>query len=67
MVWKIRDELNANCPLTVLRQMLEENGFSSQGGEASVSYNSYTVVKATFCDLIGRYNYLVLQGNLGST
>ncbi|XP_031566693.1 poly [ADP-ribose] polymerase 1-like [Actinia tenebrosa] len=36
LVWKIRDELNDNCPLMVLRQMLEDNGLSSQGGEASL-------------------------------
>ena len=37
LVWKIRDDLQKNCSLPELREMLEDNGLSSQGGESSVS------------------------------
>ena len=37
LVWKIRDDLQKNCSLLELREMLEDNGLSSQGGESSVS------------------------------
>ena len=38
LVWKIRDDLQKNCSLPELREMLEDNGLSSQGGESSVSW-----------------------------
>ena len=37
MLWKIRDDLQKNCSLPEIREMLEDNGLSSQGGECSVS------------------------------
>lgn len=36
LVWKIRDDLQKNCSLPELREMLEDNGLSSQGGESSL-------------------------------
>ena len=33
----MRDDLQKNCSLPELREMLEDNGLSSQGGESSVS------------------------------
>ena len=37
LLWKVRDDLQKNCSLPELREMLEDNGLNSQGGETSVS------------------------------
>lgn len=37
LLWKIRDDLQNNCSLQELRELLEDNDLSSQGGESSVS------------------------------
>ena len=37
LLWKVRDDLQKNCSLPELREMLEDNGLNSQGGESSVS------------------------------
>ena len=37
LLWKVRDDLQKNCSLPELREMLEDNELSSQGGESSVS------------------------------
>jgi len=36
LLWKVRDDLQKNCSLPELREMLEDNGLSSQGGESSL-------------------------------
>ncbi|CAH3168473.1 unnamed protein product, partial [Porites evermanni] len=36
LLWKVRDDLKKNCSLPELRDVLEDNGLSSQGGESSL-------------------------------
>ena len=43
MLWKVRDDLKTNCSLPELRDMLEDNGLSSQGGESSVNSNIFFI------------------------
>lgn len=36
LLWKVRDDLQKHCSLPELREMLEDNGMSTQGGESSL-------------------------------
>lgn len=42
LLWKVRDDLQKNCSLPELREMLEDNGLDTQGGESSVSEQHWT-------------------------
>ena len=36
-LWKVRDDLQKNCSSQELKEMLEDNGMSTHGGESFVS------------------------------
>ena len=36
-LWKVRDDLEKNCSSQELKEMLEDNGMSTHGGESFVS------------------------------
>ena len=36
MLWKLRDNLKSICSVGFLKELLEENGMNSRGGESDV-------------------------------
>ena len=38
MLWKLRDDLQKNCSVSCLRELLNENEMSSTGGESDVNF-----------------------------